>query len=169
MVRGRHRARGELTDVGKCSVYHGGPQGSALTCIVFPTPLDGILKETERRFPGVETKAIQDDVGLYGDPAIILGEGGALDFILAELQKVDLKPNLQKIQAYTTSPAEFQAALSAEQKRWLKRTFIITDPNLRSQIKHAETRASEAKAAAADAPPATKAEAEAEAHPGRGG
>ena len=63
----------------------------------------------------------------------------------------------------TISPAEFQAALSAEQNRWLKRTFIITDPILRSQIKHAETRASEAKAAAADAPPATKAEAEAEA------
>ena len=39
----------------------------------------------------------------------------------------------------------------------------------RSQVKHAETLASEAKAAAADAPPATKAEAEAEAHPGRGG
>ena len=85
------------------------------------------------------------------------------------LQKVDLKPNLKKFQAYTTSPAESQAALSAEQKRWLKRTFIITDPILRSQVKHAETQASEAKAAAADAPPATKAEAEAEAHPGRGG
>jgi len=37
-------------------------------------------------FPGVETKAIQDDAGLYGDPAIILGEGGALDFILAGLK-----------------------------------------------------------------------------------
>jgi len=40
-------------------------------------------------------------------------------------------------------------------------TFIITDPVLRSQVKHAETLASEAKAAAADAPPATNAEAEA--------
>ena len=100
----------------------------------------------------VETKAIQDDVGLYGDPAIILGEGGALDFILAEFQKVDLKPNLKKFQAYTTSPAEFQAAFSAEQERWLKRTFIITDPILRSQVKHAETLASEAKASAANAP-----------------
>ena len=100
---------------------------------------------------------------LYGDPAIILGEGGALDFILAEFQKADLKPSLKKFQAYTTSPAEFQVALSAEQKRWLKRTFIITGPILRSQVKHAETRASEAKAAAADVPPATKAEAEAEA------
>jgi len=64
-------------------------------CIVFPILLDGILKETERRFPGVETKAIQDDVDLYGDPVIVLGEGGALDFIPAELQKVDLKPNLK--------------------------------------------------------------------------
>ena len=36
--------------------------------------------------------SIQNDVGLYGDPAIILGEGGALDFILAELRKVDLRP-----------------------------------------------------------------------------
>jgi len=111
--------------------------------------LDGILKETEQRFPGVETKAIQVNVDLYGDPAIILGEGGALDFILAEFQKVDLKPNLKKFQAYTISPAEFRAALSAEQKRWLTRTFIITDSIIRSQVKHAETLASEAKAAAA--------------------
>ena len=74
-------------------------------------PLDGILKETEQqRFQGL-TKAIQDDVGLYGDPAIIFSEGCALDFILAELKKVDLEPNLKKFQAYTTSPAEFQAAL----------------------------------------------------------
>jgi len=118
-----------------CEGRAGGPQGSALTCIVFFILLDGILKETERRFPGVETKAIQD--GLYGDPAIILGEGGAFGFILAEFQKADLKPNLKKFQPYTTSPAEFQAALSAEQKRWLKRTFIITqargDPGQRGQ------------------------------------
>ena len=52
----------------------------------------------------------------------------------------------------------FQEALSTEQQRWLKRTFIITDPILRSQVEHAETMASEAKAAASDAPPATEAE-----------
>jgi len=75
-----------------CEGRAGRPQGSALTCIALPILLDGILKETEQRSPGVETKAIQDDVGLYGDPAIILGEGGALNFILAEFQKVDLKP-----------------------------------------------------------------------------
>ena len=69
---------------------------------------------------------------------IILGEGGALDFILAKFQKVDLKPNLKKFQAYTTSPAKFQAALSAEQKRWLKRRFIITDPINRSQVKRGD-------------------------------
>ena len=123
-----------------CEGRAGGPQGSALTCIVFPILLDGILKETERRFPGVETvaitetKAIKDDVGLYSDPAIILSERG---FILAEFHKVDLKPNLKKFRSYTISPAEFQAALSAEQKRWLKRTFIITqareDPGQRGQ------------------------------------
>ena len=111
-------------------------------CIALPILLDGILKETEQRFPGVETKAIQDDFGLNGDLAIILGEGGALDFILAEFQKADLKPNPKKFQADTTSPAEFQAGLSAEQKRWLKRTFIITDPIPRSQVKHAEALAS---------------------------
>ena len=77
-----------------CEGRAGGPQGSALTCILFPILLDGILKETERRFPEVETKAIQGDVGLYGDPAIIFGEGGALDFILAGFKKVDLEPNL---------------------------------------------------------------------------
>ena len=119
------------------------------------------MSETERGFPGVETKAIQDDVDLYGDPAIILGEGGALDFILAELKKVDLEPNLKKFQAYTTSPVEFQEALSTEQQMWLKRTFVITDPIHRSRVEHAETMASEAKAAASDAPPATEAEAKA--------
>ena len=83
-----------------CEGRAGGPQGSALTCIVFPILLDGILKETEQRFPGVETKAIQDDVDLYGDPAIILGEGGALDFILAGPRKVGPEPNLKRFQAY---------------------------------------------------------------------
>jgi len=91
-----------------CEGRAGGPQGSALTCIVFPILLDGILKETEQRFPVFETKAIQNDVSLYGDPAIILGGGGALDFILAEFQKADLKPNLKKFQAYTTSPEELR-------------------------------------------------------------
>ena len=74
---------------------------------------------------------------------------------------MDLEPNLKKFQAYTISPVEFQEALSTEQQRWLKRTFIITDPILRSQVEHAETMASEAKAAASDAPPATEAEAKA--------
>ena len=73
-----------------------GKQCGTAVKIVFPILLDGILKETERRFPGVKT---QDDVDLYGVPAIILGEGGALDFILAELKKVDLEPNLKKFQA----------------------------------------------------------------------
>jgi len=75
-----------------CESRAGGPQGSALTCIASPILLDGILKETEQRFPGVETKAIQDDVDLYGDPAIILGEGGALDFILAEFRRWTWSP-----------------------------------------------------------------------------
>ena len=111
--------------------------------------------------PGIKTKAIQDDVGHYGDPAIIPGEGGALDFILTELKKVGLEPNLMKFQAYTTSPAEFQAALSAELMKWLKRTFTITDPILRSRVEHAETLAGDARASAADSPPAIKAEAKA--------
>ena len=68
-----------------------------------------------------------------------------------------LEPSLKKFKAHTTSPTEFQAALSAEQKKWLKRTFIITDPVLLSRVEHAETLAGDAKAAAADAPPATKA------------
>ena len=100
-------------------------------------------------------------MGLYGDPAIVLGEGGALDFILTELKKVGLEPNPKKFQAYTTTPAEIQAALSMEQKKWLRRAFIITDPVLRFRVEHAETLAGDAKAAAADAPPATKAEAKA--------
>jgi len=74
---------------------------------------------------------------------------------------VDLEPNPKKFQAHTISPAEFQAALSAGQKKWLKRMSIITDPILRARVEHAETLAGGAKAAAADAPPATKAEAKA--------
>ena len=73
-----------------CEGRGGGSEGSALMCIVLLILLDGILKETEQRLPGVEIKAIQGNVGLYGDPVIILGEDGALDFILAELRKVEL-------------------------------------------------------------------------------
>jgi len=47
---------------------------------------------------------------------------------------VNLEPNLKKFQACTYPPAEFQAALSTKQNKWLKRTSIITDPALRSQV-----------------------------------
>ena len=61
-----------------CEGRAGGPQGSALTCVTFPMLLDVVLKGVEAKFPDVEAKAIQDDIDLYGNPADILGEDGAL-------------------------------------------------------------------------------------------
>ena len=48
-----------------------------------------------------------------------------------------------------------------EQKKSLKRRFIITGPVFWSQVEHADALDGEAEAAAADAPPATKAESKA--------
>ena len=69
-----------------CEGRAGGPQGSALTCVTFPMLLDVVLKGVEAKFPDVEAKAIQDDIDLYGNPADILGDDGALQFILLELK-----------------------------------------------------------------------------------
>ena len=44
----------------------GGPQRSPLTNVAFPVVINGPLKETERKFQGVEIKAIQDDCDIYG-------------------------------------------------------------------------------------------------------
>ena len=44
----------------------------------------------------MEAKAIQDDIDLSGDPAVILGPNGALQYLLAALEASDLKPNHSK-------------------------------------------------------------------------
>ena len=132
-----------------CEATAGGPQGSALTSSTFPLLLDGVLKETEMRFPGVEFKAIQDDVDVYGDPAKILGLDGALEFFLKELKSLDLKPNMKKCQAYTTTPDAFYAVLHDSQS-WLRRPFIITDSETRDQVEMAEAKAKDAASAAAN-------------------
>ena len=146
-----------------CEGRAGGPQGSALTSVAFPVLLDVILKAVERKHPGVEVKAIQDDVDLYGDPADILGDDGALEFLLAELKRIaKLKPNRKKFQAYTPTPEAYNAALAPGQQ-WLKRPFVITDPETRDRVKAADDLARGMAAAARVAPPELRAAAEAEA------
>ena len=146
-----------------CEGRAGGPQGSALTSVAFPVLLDVILKAVERKYPGVEVKAIQDDVDLYGDPADILGDDGALEFLLAELKRIaKLKPNRKKFQAYTPTPEAYNAALAPGQQ-WLKRPFVITDPETRDRVKAADDLARGMAAAARVAPPELRAAAEAEA------
>ena len=131
--------------------------------MAFPVLLDVILKAVERKYPGVEVKAIQDDVDLYGDPADILGDDGALEFLLAELKRIaKLKPNRKKFQAYTPTPEAYNAALAPGQQ-WLKRPFVITDPETRDQVKAAEDLARGMSAAARVATPELRAAAEAEA------
>jgi hypothetical protein len=46
----------------------GGGQGNALTGQLFVINVDSALKETEAAFPGVELKAIQDDITIYAKP-----------------------------------------------------------------------------------------------------
>ena len=74
----------------------GGPQGCPLANLFFPLAIDSALKATEAMYPGVEAKAIQDDIDLSGDPAVILGPNGALQYLLAALEASDLTPNHSK-------------------------------------------------------------------------
>jgi len=144
-----------------CEGRAGGPQGSALTCVTFPVLLDVVLKGVEAKFPDVEAKAIQDDIDLYGDPADILGDDGALQFILLELKRVaELDANPKKFQAYTPTPAAFSAALSPEQG-WLKRPFIITDGVIKAQVEAAESLARSVAAGVEDVPRGERAAAKA--------
>ena len=57
--------------------------------------IDAAIKATELKF-GITIRAIQDDMALLGDAAVIFGENGALDFLLAELAEVGLEPNRGK-------------------------------------------------------------------------
>ena len=93
-----------------CEEMTGGPQSSAITNVAFPVLIDSALKGAEAKFTGVEVKSIQDDIDIYGDPALILGDDGALMWLLAEFEKADLKPNKSKFQAFTTTPDAYYDA-----------------------------------------------------------
>ena len=78
-----------------------------------------------------------------GDPDKIFGtngSNGALQYLLDELKKVGLEPNLKKFQAYATPPA-------AAVPPWLKRPFYITCPVLRAEVEDAKQAAKLAAAA----------------------
>ena len=61
-----------------CDSSAGGAQGNPLTNIIFPVVINDTLKSTEAEHPGVETRAQQDDINLWGDPDMIFGTGKAL-------------------------------------------------------------------------------------------
>ena len=54
-----------------CDSLMGGGQGNALTGQLFVMNMDSSLKETEAAFPGVELKAIQDDITIYGETRLV--------------------------------------------------------------------------------------------------
>ena len=110
----------------------GGPQGYPLTNLLFPLAIDSAIKATEAKYQGVEAKVIQDDIDMFGDPAIILGPNGALQYLLAAS---DLKPNHSKLQAITT---DRQAWTAAGPPTWLECGYIITDPILKAEVDQAE-------------------------------
>ena len=122
--------------------------------------LDAVLKAVEAKFDGVEVRAIQDDCDLMGPPEQLFGtdgDNGALQFLLDELAKVDLQPNLTKFQAYLVNPD------GTPRPSWLPRPFIITDPTLKAQVASLDVEAASAAAAARTAPPSEKAAAQARA------
>jgi hypothetical protein len=127
-----------------CASFVGGPQGSALTNLAFPLRINAALKATEQKFNRVTVRAIQDDCDLMGDPDQIFGTDGnigALQFLLDELKKSGLEPNLTKFQVYATPPAVESVPA------WLERPFIITNPveKLKVAAANAEAEAAAAK------------------------
>ena len=61
-----------------CKGTAGGPQSSATTSTAYPVLIGSAFKGAEAKFTGVEVMAIQVEIGLYDDPALILGDDGAL-------------------------------------------------------------------------------------------
>ena len=51
--------------------------------LIYVINQDLALKATETAYPGVEVRAIQDDITLIGDPLRVWGDDGALAFILS--------------------------------------------------------------------------------------
>jgi hypothetical protein len=131
----------------------GGPQGRPLANIAFPALIDGPLKETEAKFPGVEVKAIQDACDIYGPPDLVFnslpeGSDGALHFLLERLADCNLQPNKEKFQYYATT-----AAATEKAPIWLQRPYHITDSTLKATIEALESSSSMAASEAKRAPP----------------
>ena len=128
-----------------CESRAGGGQGNALTNIIFPMVIDSALKTTEAEF-GIEVRAQQDDISLFGDPDKIFGAGKALESILEKLSEVGLEPNKKKFQTFGTS-----ANALVNKPDWLDAPFEITDPGDAARVAEAEAAASEAAARARNA------------------
>ena len=144
-----------------CTSTAGGPQGSPLTNLAFPALINKALKATEAKFPGVELRAIQDDIDASGPPDLIFGSNqdgsnGALHFLLEQLAELDLKPNKSKFQFYATTERAAERAPS-----WLPRPFYITDPDRRAAVDDLEAKAAAAANNARSAPPGERESAEA--------
>eukprot|EP00614_Pseudopedinella_elastica_P019019 CAMPEP_0172649910 /NCGR_PEP_ID=MMETSP1068-20121228/242027_1 /TAXON_ID=35684 /ORGANISM="Pseudopedinella elastica, Strain CCMP716" /LENGTH=114 /DNA_ID=CAMNT_0013464271 /DNA_START=412 /DNA_END=757 /DNA_ORIENTATION=+ len=93
----------------------------AFTSITFPVLIEKALKAAESN--GVEPRAQQGGIHLWGDPDEVFGEDGTLETLLADLKDVGLDPDLTKLQLLGTTPDA-----CANKPAWLKETFIITDP-----------------------------------------
>ena len=90
------------------------------------------------------------------DPDLISGsngDNGALQYLLDELKKVGLEPNLKKFQAYATPSA------AAAVPSWLKRPFYTSYPLWRADVETANVESDVAEAAASAARDGDKAEA----------
>ena len=144
-----------------CTSTAGGPQGSPLTNLAFPALINNALKTTEAKFPGVELRAIQDDIDAAGPPDLIFGSNpdgsdGALHFLIEQLAQLRLKPNKKKFQLYATTQRAAEQAPG-----WLPRPFHITDPDRRAAVAGLEAEAAAAATNARGAPPGQRESAEA--------
>jgi hypothetical protein len=93
----------------------GGGQGNALTGPAFVATIDSALKGIEAKF-GVEIRgAIQDDMTIIGDADKVFGPNGALESLLALLEKAGLKPNRSKFQCLGSADGALKDA-----PEWLK-------------------------------------------------
>ena len=97
-----------------------GGQGNALTGHIYVINQDLALKATEAAYPGVEVRAIQDDIILIGDPLHVWGDDSALAFILSHLKDRGLTPNQDKFQALGSTPEA-----CTDKLEWLREPTMI--------------------------------------------
>ena len=108
-----------------CNSECGGGQGNAITGQVHVLNQDAALKATEAQFPGVEVKAIHDDVTIEGPPELVFGdngENGALGFLVKQLEACGQTMNLNKFACVGSTPD----ACSGKPV-WLDESTEVTD------------------------------------------